>query len=508
MKMKIQINPHINIRCDSGEQEFVFRLCSNDYYHNHFLCAISARNEDRKWQFVKPQQDNVQLDFIQIKPDLNDEHEKEEKTDMLFQNDDDDDSMDDDDEVNDDFGMAMKRQKTVVWPVNKPTPRAVTNMPESVQNEHQRLGAYLKINVRFPKKDYYKVEIIGRPAKHVSYDYVAIYYVKVTWVPDWQVFFPIEPLTGWGPNPYLHKCGLKAVSHNKGEIKCYAPRWLQIQFKLLPDAPTTHVKLTYDLKLQSAQAVDTSSTSNDREQNDEDQEMPNKTDKETFRPNREKVINVNVFLNTIGEYVLSFNATLNDTDKSTVINYRIVAERDPREIKEELARAAAAKLKTAIESNDLITIENALKSTNPFKTHEIVNGLYFQATRLRRRIVSYKQALKHIRKIDNKMLHKIKGYPNPKPEIIQVMRAFFILLGESPKDLNHWDDIRLLITTIGKKSVQSRIRETKKEEIPREVVLKAKEALGEKDTQCTVQQSMAVAAIMHWMESVFTIHQC
>lgn len=503
MKMEILSHKNAEIRCEHGEQEIAFQLKSNTYYKQHFLCAVSRRNENKEWEFINLPRDDVQLDFIQTRTSANDDALEEENLDTLFC-----DEEEDDINVNeitaDDYDgdsehrvrEALTREGTQVWSVNTQKPKEAGKQHKPIE---QSTDIYLYVKVRFPEQGVYKLEIIGRPQNNVDYDWVAIYYVKVLWVPDWIVFFPREPIEGWGPNEYLKKCGLEAISHPKGEIKCYIPKWLQIKFKLLPTAKTKNVQLCYKLK-----QTDVDDTIEDTES--DDKEFKQQLDLEEFKPNKEEIINIKILIRSEGEYVTTISAKLNETNKGEVISYRIVAERDPKEIEDGLAMEAKLELESAINSNAIDKLKDALKKTNPYKGHRLVIGIYSSAAKLRRRLINYNNALKRIAHIDNRLILTIKGYPKPKQEVVSVMRAMFILLGEPSKHLQTWDDIRSLIKTIGENNFKRRLDILDKKAIPVEVVLHAKSALREENTIGALKQSEDVAAMVYWMESVFVLH--
>lgn len=62
-----------------------------------------------------------------------------------------------------------------------------------------------------------------------------------------------------------------------------------------------------------------------------------------------------------------------------------------------------------------------------------------------------------IQNLNQKTIAEIKSFNIPLPEIQIVMRSVFLLLGDSPKTIATWMDIKVMIGKTGKESLKRRI---------------------------------------------------
>lgn len=440
-----------NVSCSDGEIELNFLLNAKSSDQQEFLCVISRRNKSKEWEEVRLPEGVHRLqqpDFIH-------------KINRL-----EDDRFDENDEASSEMDISVfKSQESFMFTV-------------------------LSVRVRFPQTGYHKLEVVGRQSVNEDFDWVVIYHVNVTSVPKWHVFFPKMPHIGWGPNSYLKECGLEAVSHLSGEVKCIAPKQLVLRFQRLPKARTSDVKLCYRMaKLPYAEGND----AQDRNVNETNICSPG-----------EKMILIPVYIDSVGEFELSVAASLDGVNKGDIIHYRIVAEENQSSILDFVAGEVLKELDQAVTSKNLCDLKIAINSaiSNRVHSHSKVRSKYREALNLYRTLLNYQNALSRIGQIDNKHIAVLKSYTNPDAGIVQVLKAVFILLGEPESRLQNWDDIKLLLKGIGPNAVNRRISGLDFKKLPAEKVEKAKTVLGELNTFEALKKTEDVAVLAKWIDCI------
>ena len=465
MNMELLSHTKGSVTCPSGDLEFKFQLNTKNMDTQEFRCVISRQTDEKQWEEEKLPDDGLrlqQLDFIQ-------------KT-MSSE-----DGIEDEDSFNqeDDSGNAAPSQDIPLY------------RRQSVMTEDVSILTALSVKVRFQNTGYHKIEIVGRSREDDDYDWVAIYHVKVQYVPDRAVFFPVMPNIGYGPNPYLKKCGLKAVSHTNGEIKCFPPTYLEIRFKLLPDAKTKNVKLRYEL-------VPTDDDSSDQLEKEDD-----------FMPSKDGTITLPIAIKSVGEYKLSIAAMLNETDKEFVIHYRIVGEVNQFEKKEALALQILKELEMAIQSEKISELRIAISSakSNKAQNHQKVKPKYVEAWTLVKQLQRYQEMLKRITEITNNHIAAIRSLNAPDPLIVKIMRVVFLLLGENENAIQNWDKMKVLITGIGQNNIRRRITGFNIKTLDPSVVRKAEKELKDVNLVDAMRIAEDVAAFAHWIDYILKVYK-
>lgn len=205
-QMNMQILSHSagEVSCSDGWLEVTFLLKARNTDSQEFCCVVSRHNNRKIWEEERLSENLCELHQLDCIKKMNSSEE-----DGTFQRGD---------------------------PLNQEIP---LNRYSSCEADR-----VLTVKVRFLQTGYHKLEIVGRQSENEDFDWVAIYHVNVLSIPELTVM----PNIGWGPNPYLKKCGLKAISHLNGKIECFVPNQMEIKFQILPDAETSSIKLQYRVR--------------------------------------------------------------------------------------------------------------------------------------------------------------------------------------------------------------------------------------------------------------------
>ena len=110
-----------------------------------------------------------------------------------------------------------------------------------------------------------------------------------------------------------------------------------------------------------------------------------------------------------------------------------------------------------------------------------------------------------IANLNQKTIAEIRSFDNPKEEIVETMRCTFLLLGEDPKDLKEWNDIRALIGKMGKASLKRKIGQftiAKAQVLSKRVIKKANEINDKVDVGKVKQVSSGAATFYAWCKGV------
>ena len=431
MNMGLLSGSQAQLVCETGEAEVLFQLNQHEVEKQNFKCIVQKVGEDNIHKPVELEDDTVQLDFIHKQlPDYEDDSSTE---------------------------LAQTR------PV---TPLQLFAVSEPLS---------LSIKVRFPEKGRYYLEIIGRNTDKYDcpwtddYDWIAKYSVVCKHVPDWLTLFPRIPDIGFGPNPYLKRCGLEALSHKSEAIKCFVGQSINMTFGVLQNAPTKVITMMYTFGSRNVLSTE------DPAEEFEDVEPP-----ERFLVQKSKgrhVINIPLCITEPGEHVLSVMATLNATDKGHVINYLVFCKTDPAETLAKTIKEVVEKLQEAITSEQLDTLKIAIVFARTKKIHNKpeVSPLYTKALAVRR-MMEYNRSIPNI---DGTVVANLRRYGKPDETIVRLFRAMFTILGDRPEDLNDWDQIRSKVTSVGKSSLNRRLKEFDQSSVTTDQMNAMKVEIGE-----------------------------
>lgn len=464
MNLELLSHNSCTIFCPQGAVEITFLLNSLNTESQEFKCVTSRQTALKKWEVVSHPEENLQLEFIQVKRSLS-EHEKE----LFFP------------------------AETLNY-LNRQHSTVICNYSDIKDNNYVNV---LLLQIRFPREGEYKLEVVGRQGEKQHYDWVAMYNVKVTGVPNKPVFFPRMEIPGWGPNKYLTKVGLRALSHVNGEIRCNNQTSTEIKFQILPDAKTDTIKLSS--KMTSMWVA-------------ENYAWPNcKTDDvpELFVPDRNKIITIPVYLGQPGDYELSIIATLNDKDVGNVIYYRIVCEETDKMTEEKRDQEVLHELRTAIKFQDIRRLKEAinLTKTERLEKHPVVELAYNDACHLLKILQRYEEALTRIRAIESKHVAVLRSFTNPDPAIERVVKAVLVILGEPMNALKTWEDVKPFLKGIGADSLNRRIAHLDINSLSKATIKEAKKVLGDLDTVKAFQKTEDLTVLAQWLEQLLLRHR-
>ncbi|KAH3755879.1 hypothetical protein DPMN_190578 [Dreissena polymorpha] len=442
----------VNI-CTEGEIEYQFQLNSTLGFCQEFKC-VAKLYENSIWKIEKLGDINLQMDFIQVIK------ESEENN-----------TIDDSVEIQ----------------------NPLTNKQRFI----------LTIKFRFPKIGLYKLEIVGRSLeRNEELDFIAIYTVYVNVVHDWVVFFPKVEDIGWGPNPYLDKCGLEAISHKNGEIRCIVDQDLELKFRILPESKTTNITLRYKLR----------EIITNYDNLELDKEEASKCEKVgEFRPMKNGIILVKLHIDRLSEMVLNISATLNKTDKGHVINYRIVAEKDPQQLLADFRGKLIEQLSENIKGTAIVQLVQILNTARASGLHRDiqVKDVFKTACTRYVHVKRYRECINKIARITGNDVAIIRAMHNPDDKLVRIIRTALVVLGEDRHKLDKWEHMQPLITLLEPNNLYRRIKKFNIVEAGNKRINMAKTILEDGDLKPIelVKLNQEAAAFGHWLQAVFEINE-
>lgn len=457
-------HPYGEIHCkgsDKGESELLFRLHETYAEFQSFRCVLKSLNENR-WELVRLYDDDLQVDFI-----CQEDHNSNAQSGPI---------------VGDENMDEFKLQRATTF----------ANVPTT-----------LSLKVRFPKNGVYKLEIVGKMDMdeddggtcEAEYDWIAIYRVYAEDVPDWIVAFPRLTDIGFGDNKYLRRCGLDALTHTKGQIKCYTGTDVVVQLCVRHDAATRDIVLRYQItKLQTHKA------------NEEASDTEEATEVFATRQRRQLIFDFSVRFKVECEYLITVSATLNGTDKGEVIKYMVFCKRDPKEVLEEKIQISVKALQSALllQRTDALKRALILTRVSGVEKEPKVDVLYSKAERMTKNL----RILRSIPQINSKTVALLRSLKSPDSQVLMVVKAVLLLLGEPPRQVQSWNEMARKLTVVGRNSLLLRIKQFNVKNVPPARMNALREILGANfDLPGIVHKNQETAALAKWLSGVISAYQ-
>ncbi|CAF0911514.1 unnamed protein product [Didymodactylos carnosus] len=152
-------------------------------------------------------------------------------------------------------------------------------------------------------------------------------------------------------------------------------------------------------------------------------------------------------------------------------------------------------------SNGYRTIEHLEKGIQQVKDNNFTQELkheYEHALEVLRQLIKIEQMRNKILRLTQATIAELHSYAKPPEEISTVMKATFLLLGYSNKDLQRWSQIQALLGRLGRNSVKRRCYELNPLEIPMDKAREAKAILRNYDLLRVSEISVGLSVFYNW----------
>ncbi|KAH3793407.1 hillarin-like [Dreissena polymorpha] len=344
-----------------------------------------------------------------------------------------------------------------------------------------RAGNRWDFGIRFPEAGVYKFQILGGKEYET---WLCAFKITVDEAMEDCKPLPFSPgKVGYGPTMDTEMAGLKAVSHKTGIVKMFANKPIEFNFTLTRD-------IAVRTELLHATIA--------------------KGELQKYCKMTQKFSNVSVQVSVPedGEYALALHAQQeNRNDYDNVCNYLLTSEKkkkkrdDPIEKqtrtnvavlatergikhvgelegeieilqslgmddKGELQAAQDALgykkdqqyLMYAINRRNLATLEIAIKQGHKSRFNDKLARLIEDAEELRNHIINLIKIAHDILEMKQSTISELRSYKSPPNIIFDIMRSTFLMLGETSKQLEVWENLQVLMGKMGKKNMLRRVK--------------------------------------------------
>ncbi|CAF0800740.1 unnamed protein product [Rotaria sp. Silwood1] len=155
-------------------------------------------------------------------------------------------------------------------------------------------------------------------------------------------------------------------------------------------------------------------------------------------------------------------------------------------------------LLAAIEERTIPALEEAIQQV---KDHNYFQQLKYECERaleLLNRLVKIEHMKIRVLRLNQATIAELHSYAKPPDEVLTVMRATFLLLGHSEKEIQEWTQIQNLLGRLGKESVRRRCYELNPLSITVDKAHEAKDILRNYDLIRVSEISVGLAAFFSW----------
>ncbi|UJR25878.1 hypothetical protein I4U23_007228 [Adineta vaga] len=155
-------------------------------------------------------------------------------------------------------------------------------------------------------------------------------------------------------------------------------------------------------------------------------------------------------------------------------------------------------LLAAIEERTIPALEEAIQQV---KDHNYIHQLKYECERaleLLNRLMKIEHMKIRVLRLNQATIAELHSYTKPPDEVSTVMRATFLLLGHSDKEIQEWAQIQNLLGRLGKDSVRRRCYELSPLQIPVDKAHEAKDILRNYDLIRVSEISIGLAAFFSW----------
>ncbi|CAF4464505.1 unnamed protein product, partial [Rotaria sp. Silwood2] len=153
----------------------------------------------------------------------------------------------------------------------------------------------------------------------------------------------------------------------------------------------------------------------------------------------------------------------------------------------------------AIEERTIPALEEAIQQV---KDHNCIQQLKYECERaleLLNRLMKIEHMKIKVLRLNQSTIAELHSYTKPPDEVSTVMRATFLLLGHSEREIQDWPQIQNILGRFGRESVRRRCYELNPLSIPVDKAREAKDILRNYDLIRVTEISVGLSAFFNWV---------
>lgn len=384
----------------------------------------------------------------------------------------------------------------------------------------------VNFRIRFPGEGIYKMEIYG--GSPTGFPLLCSFRLDCNEDVTNVKPFPCNPESGFGPNLVSVAAGLEAESHKTGFINVKKNKNVNIRFHL-----------------NKSVQVQTILVHNNIQEEVLSRHVNHKV--------KGQHLEVNVEVPQQGEYALQINTKTKGSSEpfKNACNYLLASEdmnKKKRFYENAAEKKARNELDECLKSKDPESIQRAIDNFDQFdlddkgkreKAERKKNFLVLQkelkeaiarrnvevletaldnakssefSSNLQHQITEAEQLLTELRKLKRfahevlqmkqSTISEIHTYKHPRPLAYDVMKATYLLLGESENHLEEWEQIQCLMRKSGKQGLLRRVRQFDTINVTENMVNSAAQLLRQYDEETAATASAGLGTFYKWASNV------
>ncbi|CAF1215295.1 unnamed protein product [Adineta steineri] len=152
----------------------------------------------------------------------------------------------------------------------------------------------------------------------------------------------------------------------------------------------------------------------------------------------------------------------------------------------------------AIDERTIPALEEAIQQV---KDHDYIQPLKYECERaleLLNRLMKIEHMKIRVLRLNPSTIAELHSYTKPPDEVLTVMRATFLLLGHSEREIQDWPQIQSLLGRFGRESIRRRCYELNPLAIPVDKAHEAKDILRNYDLLRVTEISVGLSAFFNW----------
>ncbi|XP_021355440.1 uncharacterized protein LOC110451645 [Mizuhopecten yessoensis] len=355
---------------------------------------------------------------------------------------------------------------------------------DKVQHDyaHVHNANSISVQVRFPEKGTYKLEILGkdllrerREEKYI-YDWLVVYKIYVKKVAKTVAFPRCDETARWGPNLLTEEAGLKSVVHPFATVNAdggYLDLAIRYEDIDAADSEIFYKITTLDVNVDDAEFSQQGIMKEENQFiifNDKPPaneyglclyvEMEEEQDPLLLPPLRAGEVRPPII---VKKNVCNFMVRCTSLSKDSKF----------REI--DNARKAIVEANKEKRLADLERIVDLIE-TREFERYMSPETVY--GRELIQRLRKLQNKLHEVMILDTESIMKLRDLVNPDPEVFAVMKSLLLFVGHFDEELRQWSDVQKIIGRSAKMALRRRIGEFDINELDLDIALGAKKLLG------------------------------
>ncbi|XP_069118302.1 lim and transglutaminase domain protein ltd-1-like isoform X2 [Argopecten irradians] len=369
---------------------------------------------------------------------------------------------------------------------------------------HVQSASSIAVQIRFPDKGTYKLEILGkdilreRQDDKYIYDWLVVYKIYVKKVGKVLAFPRCDETVGWGPNLLTEEAGVVPIDHPFATLNADGG-YLDLAIKL-DSIDIEDLEIFYKMTTLEANLDDVEFS----------QQGIIKEAQQVIIFNDKPPANEYCLCIYVEEEEDPFLLPPLRPDeyrppvmvKKNVCNFLVRCTSLSKDSKFREIDNARKAITEANKEKRLANLERVvdLIETKDFERYMAAETKYGRELILRLRKLQSK--LHEIMIIDTESIMKLRDLDNPPPEVFAVMKSLLLFLGHFDEELRQWSDVRKIIGRSAKLALKRRIGEFDINTLELEIALGAKKLLGTMELEDIRTIDHVLAVFMDYVMAV------